>query len=188
MQLAVDNVLPPAAASHMVHAERDMHFHQPLRAGMRLHSSSQAYSWRSGKNNSVRYTLRILSQDDQGKPVLEQFVTMFVPNLPDAGDQGPDKPNHDVTEGVRAKALGKDAVNADADQTFRYRDASGDLMPIHVDAEAAKKIGLPGIILHGICTMAMTGNSVLKVAGPDSLEKLKRLAVRWSKPVFPART
>ena len=29
-------------------------------------------------------------------------------------------------------------------------------MPIHLDEEIAKSVGLPGIIIHGLCTMAFT--------------------------------
>jgi acyl dehydratase len=58
-------------------------------------------------------------------------------------------------------------------------------MPIHVDDAFAKSVGLPGIIVHGLCTMAMTSQAIVKsVAGGDPA-RLKRLAVRFSKPVFP---
>ena len=78
-------------------------------------------------------------------------------------------------------------VHVDDDQTYRYRDASGDTMPIHVDDAFAKSVGLPGIIVHGLCTMAMTSQAIVKsVAGGDPA-RLKRLAVRFSKPVFPGK-
>jgi acyl dehydratase len=57
-------------------------------------------------------------------------------------------------------------------------------MPIHVDAEFARSVGLPGIIAHGLCTMAMTSQSVIAtVAGGDP--RLRRLAVRFAANVFP---
>ena len=59
-------------------------------------------------------------------------------------------------------------MHVDDDQTYRYRDASGDLMPIHVDDEFARSVGLPGIIAHGLCTMAMCSQAVVTtVAGGD---------------------
>ena len=46
-------------------------------------------------------------------------------------------------------------------------------------------MGLPGIVLHGLCTMAMCGSVVVgTVAGGDP-SRLARLAVRFSKPVLP---
>jgi len=41
-----------------------------------------------------------------------------------------------------------------ADRLERYARASGDLNPIHLSEEAALKAGLPGIIQHGMLTMA----------------------------------
>ncbi len=35
-----------------------------------------------------------------------------------------------------------------------YAAASGDFNPIHLDKEIAQAVGLPGNILHGMCTMA----------------------------------
>ena len=64
--------------------------------------------------------------------------------------------------------MGTFSVHVDDDQTYRYRDASGDTMPIHVDDELARSVGLPGIIAHGLCTMAMCSQSVIAtVAGGD---------------------
>src|SRR2546427_415173 len=76
-------------------------------------------------------------------------------------------------------------VHVDDDQTYRYRDASGDTMPIHVDNDVAKSVGLPGIIAHGLCTMAMCSQGIIKTLADGDPSRLRRLAVRFSKPVFP---
>jgi acyl dehydratase len=76
-------------------------------------------------------------------------------------------------------------VHVDDDQTFRYRDASGDTMPIHVDDAFAKSVGLPGIIAHGLCTMAMTSQAVVKLGADGDPSRLRRLAVRFAGNVFP---
>jgi acyl dehydratase len=58
-------------------------------------------------------------------------------------------------------------------------------MPIHLDADVARSVGLPGIIIHGLCTMAFTSWAAIEqVAGGDP-HRLRRLAVRFSKPVLP---
>ena len=53
----------------------------------------------------------------------------------------------------------------DDDQSYRYAKASLDDNPIHVDPETAKAAGLPSVILHGLCTMAMSGKSVVDTLG-----------------------
>jgi acyl dehydratase len=74
----------------------------------------------------------------------------------------------------------------DPDQTFRYSQASGDPMPIHLDDEIAQAMGLPGIIVHGLCTMAFCGRAVVQEFCPEDPTQLKRFAVRFSKIVQPS--
>ncbi len=75
----------------------------------------------------------------------------------------------------------------DHDQTFRYAEASGDRNPIHVDENIAKMAGLPGIIVHGLCTMAFASKVMIdRLCGGDPV-RLKRLRVRFSGPVLPGQ-
>jgi acyl dehydratase len=175
MVAAMDNVIPKESQKHLMHAERDMHFHRPLVPGMRLTSVSDAYCWRVG-SSGTRYTLRINSVDDDKRLVLEQYATMFVESMSDGESQGPDKPEHHFDEEARERLIRTHSVHVDADQTVRYRDASGD--ELHRDDD-----GLA--ILHGMCTMAMNGQSVIETVGGGDPTKLRRLAVGWAKPVFP---
>jgi acyl dehydratase len=183
MGMAVGDVVPPEAAMMIVHGEQDMHFHQPLVPGRSLVTSSSAYSVRVG-GSGTRFTVRVVSNDaETGEAVLEQYVTMFIRGMADGSSGGPDKPDH--TFAAAGDAAGSFTVHVDDDQTFRYRDASGDLMPIHVDDGFAKQVGLPGIIAHGLCTMAMTSQAVVRTVADGDPARLKRLAVRFSKNVFP---
>ena len=74
------------------------------------------------------------------------------------------------------------------DQTARYAEASGDHFAIHLDDEFARSVGLPGRIVHGLCTMAFAGRAVLEVAGIADPRTVGRLAVRFSAPLFPGET
>lgn len=42
----------------------------------------------------------------------------------------------------------------------RYAAASGDPNPIHQDEEVARSVGLPGVIAHGMLTMALAARAV----------------------------
>src|SRR5437764_983046 len=90
-----------------------------------------------------------------------------------------------ATNDDRRRRVGDVTIHVDEDQTYRYRDASGDMMPIHVDENMAKSVGLPGIIVHGLCTMAMNSQAVIKTVAGGDPARLKRLAVRFAKNVFP---
>ncbi len=65
--------------------------------------------------------------------------------------------------------------------------ASGDPVPIHLDAEVAKDAGLPGIIAHGLCSLAMASWGVLSTVADSDVTRLRRLAVRFSKMVLPGQ-
>ncbi len=68
-------------------------------------------------------------------------------------------------------------VRPDPYLTVRYAGASGDFNPIHIDEEFARRVGLPGRILHGLWTMAQLARAHTDaVAGP---EKLRRLSVQF---------
>lgn len=185
MGLAVADVVPPDALMMIVHGEQDMHFHRPLVPGSSIVTRAQAYSVRVG-SSGTRYTVKVTSDDSEtAEPVLEQYVTMFIRGMADGDSAGPDKPDHTLTPEHKTKPVGDYTVHVDDDQTFRYRDASGDQMPIHVDDAFARSVGLPGIIAHGLCTMAMTSQAVIKTVAGGDPERLRRLAVRFSRNVFP---
>lgn len=69
-------------------------------------------------------------------------------------------------------------VTPDAGLTKRYAEASGDMNPIHTDPEFATSVGLPGIILHGLYSMAQVALANTDAAGGDP-RALKRLSVQF---------
>ena len=187
MGMAVADIVPGDLLMMIVHGEQDMHFHQPLVPGRTLKTHAEAYSIRVG-SSGTRLTVRALSHDSEtGDLVLEQYITTFIRGLADGESAGPDKPDHNfpADDDARQNKVAEHTTHVDDDQTFRYRDASGDMMPIHVDDDFAKSVGLPGIIAHGLCTMAMTSQAVIKTVADGDPSRLKRLAVRFSKNVFP---
>jgi acyl dehydratase len=92
---------------------------------------------------------------------------------------------------VEAVPMGEPLVQVrqkiDEDQTFRYASASGDHNPIHVDENVAKMAGLPGIVVHGLCTMAFASKVIIDHLCTHDPRKLRRLRARFSRPVFPGQ-
>lgn len=69
----------------------------------------------------------------------------------------------------------------DSARVLRYAQASGDANPIHRDAGAADSAGLPGVVGHGMLTLAIAGAALCDWAGdPGSLVELR---ARFSRPV-----
>ena len=64
----------------------------------------------------------------------------------------------------------------------RYAGASGDFNPIHWSDRAAAAVGLPGVIAHGMFTMALAGRAITAwTADPAAVIEY---GVRFSKPVI----
>jgi acyl dehydratase len=69
------------------------------------------------------------------------------------------------------------------EQIRQYAEASGDRNPIHLDESFARSAGLPGVIAHGMLTMAFANQMVTDWLGDRSL--LKRLQGRFAGMVVP---
>jgi acyl dehydratase len=74
-------------------------------------------------------------------------------------------------------------VTPDRYLTYRYAGASGDFNPIHIDAEFAQSVGLPGRILHGLWTMAQVARAQTEAGGGP--ESLRSLSVQFRGMGFP---
>ena len=62
----------------------------------------------------------------------------------------------------------------------RYAEASGDHNPIHQDEEVARSVGLPGVIAHGMFTMALVARALDAWApGADVVQ----LGAKFTNPV-----
>jgi acyl dehydratase len=68
-------------------------------------------------------------------------------------------------------------VTPDPYVTVRYAGASGDFNPIHIDEEFARRVGLPGRILHGLWTMAQVARAHTDAGGGPA--SLRRLSVQF---------
>jgi acyl dehydratase len=64
----------------------------------------------------------------------------------------------------------------------RYAGASGDFNPIHWNDRTARSVGLPGVIAHGMYTMALAGRAVETWAGRPGA--VVEFGVRFTKPVM----
>lgn len=173
--------------AHCVEAGHDIHYAQPLVPGTELHTTASAHAIAGGRAGD-RLVVRIESRTAAGELAAEQFSTITVRGLTGSRTGGGNVPDHAFPAAARRAQVGTLSVAVDADQTYRYRHASGDDMPIHIDDEFARSVGLPGIIAHGFCTMAMCSRAVLTLAADGDASRLRRLAVRFRNFVRPGTT
>ncbi|HNM98303.1 MAG TPA: MaoC/PaaZ C-terminal domain-containing protein [Marmoricola sp.] len=62
-----------------------------------------------------------------------------------------------------------------------YAAAAGDPNPIHQDDEVARAVGLPGVIAHGMFTMALAARFVDEYVGEPG--HIVELSAKFTKPV-----
>jgi acyl dehydratase len=85
-----------------------------------------------------------------------------------------------IRSGQTLPALTKQVT---VEQIQQYAEASGDRNPIHVDETFARAAGLPGVIAHGMLTMAFANQMVTDWLGDRSL--VKKLQGRFAGMVLP---
>jgi acyl dehydratase len=74
------------------------------------------------------------------------------------------------------------------EQLRRYAAASGDYNPIHLDPDAARRVGLDGVIAHGMLSMAFLGQFVNQQIADEPGARVGRLKVRYIGMVRPGDT
>jgi acyl dehydratase len=181
-------VVPAHLMMRVVHGEQDIRITRPIVGGDLLTCRSKVIGIH-GKSSGVVVNTLVETRDAADKIVNEQYFAAFFRGGKWPHEAGEAFPDHDLDPALRDTAPAATVVQTyDADQTWRYAEASGDPMPIHTDEEFAKAMGFPGIIIHGLCTMAFTSRAVIGYACPDDPERLKRIVVRFSKPGLPGQT
>lgn len=85
----------------------------------------------------------------------------------------------DVSPGDVVPAITVTLTRADL---VRYAGASGDFNPIHWSERTAVGVGLPGVIAHGMLTMALGARLLSAWCGDPA--RVTEYAVRFSRPVL----
>ena len=188
MGMAALAVIPPELLGMILHGEQDFHFHAPLQPGTELETISKPIGLHQ-RSSGVTVVVRSETRDAAGELITEGYSTTFVRGSEGVESTGDEPPPHGFPEEVREREPDAEVEQTfDKDQTYRYAEASGDPMQIHLDEDFAKSVGLPGIIIHGLCTMAFASVAAIESFAADDPSRLKRLAVRFAAMAFPEET
>jgi acyl dehydratase len=188
---ALDGMVAEEDRRWGVHAAQDTRFHAPFVPGMTVQTRAAPVGVQP---KPLGTSVLIRAESRAGGALLtEHYVTLLFRRKFSGPAVGEDAPDHRALASARhaAQVAGRIITIASAvaeDQAHRYAQASGDHNPIHLDPEFARSVGLPGIILHGMCTMAFAGRAAVKAVCGDDPRRLRRLAVRFARPVLPGQT
>jgi acyl dehydratase len=162
----------------LLHTRQEMEFIAPIRPGDRIAANGRIAEIETASSGES-IVLALDAQNQHGNAVAQIRFTALLRTRRRTGARS------DATHGQPPAGAPRVRETLDLDQTSRYAEASGDRNPIHVDPAVAKMAGLPGVIVHGLCTMAFACRAVIETACGSEPARLKKLAGEFSRPVFP---
>lgn len=168
----------------LVHAEQRMILHRAVPGEGAVYSELRVKDVvdRGADKGAIVYFERILREQGNEDPISTQILTILA--RADGGFGGPDRPrlaNHTLPERAPDMVVDLDCSPRSA---LIYR-LTGDLNPLHIDPEAARKVGFERPILHGLATYGYVGHAVLKTVLDYDASRLLELDGRFSAPVLP---
>lgn len=72
-------------------------------------------------------------------------------------------------------------VHLTRESLVRYAGASGDFNPIHYRDDVAARVGLPGVLAHGMLTMGLSVETIVPWLG--DVGRIREYGVRFTRPV-----
>ncbi|MCB2223848.1 MAG: MaoC family dehydratase N-terminal domain-containing protein [Actinobacteria bacterium] len=181
MMMTADPDLGVGNPLMILHGEQEHVFHRPLRGGesLVLHPVLEQVEDK-GPNAVFVSAIRATTPDEE--PVVDQFWTIFVRG----GGSGAERPKAEPAPAPEPGPVAAEFTRlVDEAMPARYADASGDHNPIHLDPEAARSVGLPGVINHGLGTCALVAGGLVDALLHGDGGRVRRLSARFTGMVTP---
>jgi acyl dehydratase len=163
MMALVDALVTPDGHRITVHAYEDVRLMQELRAG-ELYTSSAMLTGVQPSRSGTRIAFTITGQDSAGQPAVSIVNTAYVRGLwadKGWGEVATDPGGALTGEGPQRRT----SLTLSPTVTDSYAEVSGDRNPIHLSDPHARAVGLPGRIVHGLCTYGTVAQAVLDLHG-----------------------
>lgn len=172
--------------ARVVHAEQRLEIHAPLPPEGEITarwSVDEVVDKGPGKGAIITHHVDI--DDSDGRPLAT--VRRVALARGDGGLGGP--PSGGFTPHQKPDRAPDRLVTLETllQQALIYR-LSGDLNPLHVAPEAARRAGFPQPILHGLCTYALACRVVLETWCDLDPNALRAFDARFAAPVLPGDT
>ncbi|MEO8804454.1 MAG: MaoC/PaaZ C-terminal domain-containing protein [Burkholderiaceae bacterium] len=175
----------------LVHGEQDVRLLRPLATKGSLIARNRVVSLtdKGAGKGALAVVLRTLIDAESGETVAESRNATFLRG--DGGfsaTSGVSDPSPEALPAVPQRPADIEVSYATRPEAALIYRLSGDVNPLHADPDVALKAGFDRPILHGLCTYGMGARAVIeRVLGHDAAG-LKRLAVRFTSPVWPGET
>ncbi len=166
----------------VLHGEQELIFHHPMPTEGSLRTEGRiSHIYDKGAGKGALIVGESDTYDADGRKLFTSICTVF--GRLDGGFGGQNAPRSDFMLPDRAPDVTVEARPA-AHQPLLYR-LSGDTFTLHVDPDFARTAGFEKPIMHGLCTHGYACRALCDELIPGAPEKARRMACRFSKPLYP---
>ncbi len=166
----------------ILHGEQELIFHKPIPTkGSFITEGAIRNFYDKGQGKGALVVGQTETNHSNGDPLFTAIFTIF--GRFDGGFGGEKSPANVVEYPDRDPDFVLEETPAE-NQPLLYR-LTGDLFGLHVDSQFAKVAGFEKPIMHGLCTMGYACRALMKNIVPGEPEKVRRIACRFSKPLYP---
>jgi acyl dehydratase len=168
--------------SRMLHGEHLIRLSQPLAPQGKITQVGEVLNIYD-KGKGAVYRIRIKGWTEKEEDLYEaQWSIFYLGAGGFGGDPGPKSEKVEPPQGVEPEFSISEKVAAN--QAVIYR-LSGDLNPLHLDPQAARRGGFDRPILHGLCTYGFATRVIVNTILGGDVARLKEFSARFSGVVYP---
>jgi acyl dehydratase len=183
--------IPMPAQARMVHAQEELHFCQPLQAGMTLDLHAVVASLTPTSAGALMRTVVTASERDE-VVFRENTCALFrgvtcesqgETSAPDVAEDAGSPPT-----GTASDQRMEVSIDIPPGAAHVYDGCTGIHFPIHTSQGFARQAGLPGPILQGTATLAYACREIVNLWAEGDPQRLQSMSSRFASYVLPGQT
>jgi acyl dehydratase len=179
---AFDQAVSVLNSASRVHLSQEVHLQRLVRPDERVTIEVTMLGARR-EPRGVRLALRSVLAGGDGSPFAELVTGALLVGATTPDPFG-DIPPH-PTPGSAAGPAAVVTRQVSTEMVRRYAEASGDDNPIHLNPEAARAAGFPGVIAPGMSVLALVCEEVIDRYAAGDAAAIRGIGGRFSSPVLP---
>lgn len=169
--------------NRIVHGSIELNFNTLPRVGQTLETKSKLLEIENKDNGGTIIHVEFNTADQNGDTIVNGITRYF-----SRGKASDKKNNKTSTPEETRELLFEKEMTTLKNQSLLYADGSGDTFPIHTKDSFAQEVGLPGVIMHGMCTLAISARAVVSELADGDSSRLKKLSCKFTNMLLPGQS
>lgn len=166
-----------------VHYQHALWVDDPIRVGDTVTSRAEVVEVRSGPfGTSLSMRVDVMGAD--GALVQHGYHRVMLRQIRTGAKAGEVRVDAPFDRRAPKRPLGSVVVPVPDDLSQRYAVVSGDYLPLHTDLDFARASGFDGLVVHGVCTLAICAQVVVDLLVAGDHGALRATAVSFARPVI----